>query len=42
MVDFMRWALTDGQKYAADLGYAPLPANVTMLEQAALARIKVS
>jgi phosphate transport system substrate-binding protein len=42
MVDFMRWALTDGQKYAADLGYAPLPATVTMLEQAALARIKVS
>jgi phosphate transport system substrate-binding protein len=42
MVDFMRWALTDGQKYAADLGYAPLPAHVTMLEQAALARIKVS
>ena len=25
MVDFMKWALTDGQKYAADLGYAPLP-----------------
>src|SRR5262245_307051 len=42
MVDFMRWALTDGQKYASDLGYAPLPANVTMLEQAALERIKVS
>ena len=25
MVDFMKWALTDGQKFAADLGYAPLP-----------------
>ena len=24
MVDFMKWALTDGQKYASDLGYAPL------------------
>jgi len=42
MVDFMRWALTDGQKYCADLGYAPLPANVIMLEQAALDRIKAS
>jgi phosphate transport system substrate-binding protein len=42
MVDFMRWALTDGQKYCADLGYAPLPANVIMLEQAALDRINVS
>ena len=42
MVDFMRWALTDGQKYCADLGYAPLPANVVMLEQAALEKIKVS
>jgi phosphate transport system substrate-binding protein len=42
MVDFVRWALTDGQKYAADLGYAPLPASVVMLEQTALDRIKVS
>ena len=42
MVDFVTWALTDGQKYCADLGYAPLPSNVVMLEQAALGRIKVS
>ena len=42
MVDFVKWALTDGQKYAADLGYAPLPANVVMLEQAALEQIKAS
>jgi phosphate transport system substrate-binding protein len=42
MVDFMKWALTDGQKYAADLGYAPLPEAVVKLEQAALAKIKVS
>ena len=42
MVDFMKWALTDGQKYCADLGYAPLPASVVALETAALARIKVS
>jgi phosphate transport system substrate-binding protein len=42
MVDFMKWALTDGQKYCADLGYAPLPEAVVKLEQAALARVKVS
>ena len=42
MVDFMKWALADGQKYCADLGYAPLPAKVVELETAALAKIKVS
>jgi hypothetical protein len=42
MVDFMRWALTDGQSYGADLGYAPLPETVVALETAALARIKTS
>ncbi len=41
MNDFVRWALTDGQKYCADLGYAPLPANVVKLELAQLAKIKV-
>jgi len=42
MVDFMKWALGDGQKYCADLGYAPLPAAVVQLETAALAKIKVT
>jgi phosphate transport system substrate-binding protein len=42
MVDFMKWALTDGQKFAPDLGYAPLPEAVVKLEMAALAKIKVS
>jgi phosphate transport system substrate-binding protein len=41
MVDFMKWALTDGQKFAAELGYAPLPAEVVALEMEALKRIKV-
>ncbi len=41
MVDFMKWALTDGQKYCADLGYAPLPEALVRLEMAALAKIKV-
>ena len=42
MVDFMKWALTDGQKFAASLGYAPLPDAVVKLEMAALAKVKVS
>jgi hypothetical protein len=42
MVDFMKWALGDGQKYCAELGYASLPANVVEREMAALAKIKVS
>jgi phosphate transport system substrate-binding protein len=42
MLDFMKWALTDGQKYCAELGYAPLPADVVKLETAALAKIKTS
>ena len=42
MMDFMKWMLSDGQKYAGGLGYAPLPAEVVKLELAALARIKIS
>ena len=42
VVDFVKWALTDGQKYCADLGYAPLPADVVKLEMAALAKVKIS
>ena len=41
MVDFMRWALSDGQKYAPELGYAPLPASVVSLETEALKKIKI-
>jgi len=40
MLDFMKWALTEGQKYAADLGYAPLPETVVSLEMTALQKIK--
>jgi len=43
MVDFVKWALTDGQKYCAELGYAPLPDAVVKLEMAMLgSRIKTS
>jgi phosphate transport system substrate-binding protein len=40
MVDFMKWALTDGQKFTGDLGYAPLPAEIVKLEMTALGTIK--
>jgi phosphate transport system substrate-binding protein len=42
MLEFTKWALTDGQKYCAELGYAPLPEAVVKLEMATLARIKTS
>lgn len=32
MTDFLKWALTEGQKSAETLGYAPLPASVVKLE----------
>jgi phosphate transport system substrate-binding protein len=41
MVDFLGWALTDGQKDAPGLGYAPLPAAVVEKEQAALKKIQL-
>ena len=41
MVDFMKWALADGQKFAPELGYAPLPQGVIDLELPALAKVKV-
>jgi hypothetical protein len=42
MVDFIHWALTEGQKYCAELGYAPLPSNVVALEMTALEKIRAS
>jgi phosphate transport system substrate-binding protein len=41
MVDFLRWALTEGQKYAKDLGYAPLPPPVIDREMKALEQIRL-
>ena len=40
MVDFMRWALTDGQQFAPQLGYAPLPKGVVALEMEALKKVR--
>ena len=42
MIELVKWALSDGQKFCAELGYAPLPANVVQMELASLAKIKVS
>ncbi len=39
MVEFMKWALTDGQQFATALGYAPVPKNVVDMELKALAGI---
>ncbi|MGZ5475744.1 MAG: phosphate ABC transporter substrate-binding protein PstS, partial [Thermoanaerobaculia bacterium] len=41
MVDFMKWALTEGQKLAPELGYAPLPGPVIEKETAALQKIQL-
>jgi phosphate transport system substrate-binding protein len=42
MVDFVKWAASEGQKYATDLGYAPLPDAIVQREMAALQKISVS
>jgi phosphate transport system substrate-binding protein len=40
IIDFLKWMLTDGQKYCADLGYAPLPKEVVAKEQKAIGLIQ--
>ena len=40
MVDFMKWALADGQKFAPELGYAVVPQNVVQMELEQLNRVK--
>jgi phosphate transport system substrate-binding protein len=42
MADFLRWAITDGQAFATELGYAPLPDNVVKRELALLDALTVS
>jgi phosphate transport system substrate-binding protein len=41
IVDFVKWAVHDGQKYTADLLYAPLPAAVVQMIDSKLEEIKV-
>ncbi len=38
--DLFAWSLGDGQHYASDLGYVPLPAEVAQKAQAALQTVK--
>ena len=40
IIGFLRWMMTDGQNYAKDLGYAPLPKPVVAKEQKQLALLK--
>ncbi len=40
IVAFVRWMLTDGQKYAASLAFAPLPKDVVAKEQKQIALIQ--
>lgn len=39
IVDFLKWAVTDGQKYAKDLDYAPIPAELQKKAQERLAQV---
>ncbi|MCS7000849.1 MAG: phosphate ABC transporter substrate-binding protein PstS [Bacteroidota bacterium] len=41
LVDFLRWALTDGQKYCAELHYAPLPKAVAERALKKVSQIRV-
>ncbi len=40
IVDFLKWAVSDGQQYAKDLGYAPLPEDLRKKVQARLDELK--
>ena len=40
IVDFLHWVLTDGQKYAEPLAYAPLPKSVQAKELKAISKIQ--
>lgn len=40
IVDFIKWAVTDGQKLTADLDYAPLPSELVDMIQKKLDQVK--
>ncbi|MBO3768486.1 MAG: phosphate ABC transporter substrate-binding protein PstS [Thermoproteota archaeon] len=40
LVDFLKWAVTDGQKYAPDLYYVPLPQEVVKIDLNTISLIK--
>ncbi|HEY6907502.1 MAG TPA: phosphate ABC transporter substrate-binding protein PstS, partial [Ignavibacteriaceae bacterium] len=41
IVNFLKWAVSDGEKYAKDLYYAPLPPEVVKLNQKKISTITV-
>jgi len=41
IVNFLKWAETDGQKYTKDLYYAPLPKEVVKLVEKKISTIAV-
>lgn len=41
IIGFLRWAMTDGQQYAEDLYYAPLPKEVRAMGEKNIATIEV-
>jgi phosphate transport system substrate-binding protein len=41
IVDFLKWAVTDGEKYAKELYYAPLPKEVVKLDQKKISQISI-
>ncbi len=41
VVNFLKWMLSDGQKYTEPLGYAPLPEEIVRLEEEAIGQIKL-
>ena len=41
LVDFINWAITDGQQFASDLGYVPLPEQVVQLNKETLRGLTV-
>jgi phosphate transport system substrate-binding protein len=41
IVNFLKWAVTDGEKYAKELYYAPLPKEVVKLDEKKIAMINI-
>ena len=42
LVDFINWAITDGQQFAPELGYVPLPEQVVQLNKETLGGLTVN
>ena len=42
LAKFLGWAIRDGQRFAADLLYAPLPKDVVAIDEAALRTLRLS